>query len=69
MTESVSQTFEMVFNSEFLSDTAEAANPGNFNSLNLVTQLILQSLKDIYIPEIILWYHGMLYETKTFMNG
>jgi hypothetical protein len=51
----------MIFNSEFLSDPAEFANP--------MTQIMLQSLKDIYIPEIILWYHEMLSETESFMTG
>lgn len=59
----------MIFTSEFLSDPAEAANPSNFLDLNLVTQMMLQSLKDIYIPEIILWYHKMLSETEPFMKG
>lgn len=61
LTESVSLSLEMIFNSEFLSDPAEFANP--------MTQIMLQSLKDIYIPEIILWYHEMLSETESFMTG
>jgi hypothetical protein len=61
LTESVSQNLEMIFTSEFLSDPAAVANP--------MTQMMLQSLKDIYIPETILWYHEMLSETESFMKG